>query len=165
MGKRSLPQVHSLQQESPSAEPDIAARMLWTMRLSFKFCLLSVIACLTMTGCVHRRVTINSNPPGALVKVDGKDIGYTPASFDFTWYGTREVKLLKDGYETHTEHIEIDSPWYQKFPMDFFSDNFLGQHVTDHRQFGFQLRPKRQDHSSDVMNRAKALRSEAQHGQ
>lgn len=126
---------------------------------------LAVLICLTQSGCVHRRVTINSYPQGALVKVDGKDIGYTPASFDFTWYGTREVKLLKDGYETHTEHIEIDSPWYQKFPLDFISDNFLGRHTTDHRQFSFQLQPKRQDHSSDVMNRAKALRSEAQHGQ
>ncbi|MFN9720631.1 MAG: PEGA domain-containing protein [Planctomycetota bacterium] len=134
-----------------------------------RFCnlqkLILIAACFCVTGCVHRRVTINSVPAGALVKVDGKDIGYTPASFDFTWYGTREVKLLKDGYETHTEHIQIDSPWYQKFPLDFISDNFLGRHITDHRRFNFQLQPKRQDLSSDVMNRAKALRSEARHGQ
>ncbi|HQZ69135.1 MAG TPA: PEGA domain-containing protein, partial [Planctomycetaceae bacterium] len=58
-----------------------------------------LLAGLTQVGCVHRRVTINSNPSGALVKVDGRDIGYTPASFDFTWYGTREVQLLRDGYE------------------------------------------------------------------
>ncbi len=46
--------------------------------------IVTAIACLGLTGCVHRRVTINSYPQGALVKVDGKDIGYTPASFDFT---------------------------------------------------------------------------------
>lgn len=145
--------------------PSTAARMLLVMSPRVRILIIAAIACLGLTGCVHRRVTINSYPQGALVKVDGKDIGYTPASFDFTWYGTREVKLLKDGYETHTEHIQIDSPWYQKFPLDFFSDNFLGRHVTDHRQFSFQLQPKRQDLSSDVMNRAKSLRSEAQHGQ
>lgn len=34
---------------------------------------------LSQTGCVHRRVTINSNPAGALVRIDGKDIdGYPP---------------------------------------------------------------------------------------
>ena len=127
-----------------------------------------VIACLlvlTQVGCVHRRVTVNSYPQRALVNVDGRDIGYTPASFDFTWYGTREVQLLMDGYETHTEMVNINSPWYQKFPLDFVSDNFLGHHVTDHRQFAFQLQPKRLDMSSDVMKRAGSLRSEALHGQ
>jgi len=131
-------------------------------RLSF---ILIAMLTLTQTGCVHRRVTINSYPQGALVKLDGKDIGYTPASFDFTWYGTREVQLLKDGFETHTEQIDVNAPWYQKFPLDFVSDNFLGHHVTDHRQFSFQLQPKRVDMSSDVMQRAGALRSEAMHGQ
>ena len=124
-----------------------------------------LLAVLTQVGCVHRRVTVNSYPQGALVKLDGRDIGYTPASFDFTWYGTREVQLLMDGYETRTEQIDINAPWYQKFPLDFVSDNFLGKHVTDHRQFNFQLQPKRADMSSDVMQRAGALRSEAQHGQ
>ena len=127
--------------------------------------LLLLLLALTQVGCVHRRVTINSYPSGALVKVDGKNIGYTPASFDYTWYGTREVQLLRDGYETHTEMVEIPAPWYQKFPLDFVSDNFLGRHVTDHRQFSFQLEPKRTDLSSSVMQRAGSLRSEAQHGQ
>lgn len=120
---------------------------------------------LLQTGCVHRRVTVNSYPQGALVKVDGRDIGYTPASFDYTWYGTREVQLLLDGYETHTELVRINAPWYQKFPLDFVSDNFLGRHVSDHRQFSFQLQPKRTDLSDDVMKRAGSLRSEAVHGQ
>jgi hypothetical protein len=127
--------------------------------------LVSLLVALTQVGCVHRRVTINSYPQGALVKVDGRDIGYTPASYDFTWYGTREVQLLMDGYETRTEQIDVKTPWYQTFPLDFVSDNFLGKHVTDHRQFSFQLQPKRVDLSSDVMNRAGALRSEALHGQ
>ena len=121
--------------------------------------------CLLQTGCVHRRVTVNSYPQGALVKVDGRDIGYTPASFDYTWYGTREVQLLLDGYETHTEMVRINAPWYQKFPLDFVSDNFLGRHVSDHREFSFQMQPKRTDMSGDVMKRAGSLRSEALHGQ
>lgn len=120
---------------------------------------------LCLTGCVHRRFTVNSSPPGALVRVDGQDIGYTPASVDFTWYGTREIQLLKDGYETRTELTSIPAPWYQVFPLDFFSDNFAGKQVSDHRQFSFQLTPKRNDVASDVIQRGRALRSEAQHGQ
>jgi len=136
----------------------------WMLR-RWKWISLLLLLGLTQVGCVHRRVTINSSPSGALVKVDGKDIGYTPASFDYTWYGTREVQLLRDGYETHTEMVDIAAPWYQKFPLDFVSDNFLGRHVTDHRQFSFQLEPKRTDLPSSVMQRAGSLRSEALHGQ
>lgn len=135
------------------------------MRMRRAWILIMLVLGLPQIGCVHRRVTINSIPSGALVKVDGRDIGYTPASFDFTWYGTREVQLLRDGYETHTEMVEIPAPLYQKFPLDFVSDNFLGRHVTDHRQFAFQLQPKRTDMSSSVMQRAGSLRSEALHGQ
>ena len=136
-----------------------------TMSMRRKWISLILLLALTQVGCVHRRVTINSYPSGALVKVDGRDIGYTPASFDYTWYGTREVQLLRDGYETHTELVDIPAPWYQKFPLDFVSDNFLGRHITDHRQFSFQLEPKRTDLSSSVMQRAGSLRSEALHGQ
>lgn len=136
----------------------------WMLR-RWKWISLLLLLGLTQVGCVHRRVTINSSPSGAAVKVDGKDIGYTPASFDYTWYGTREVQLLRDGYETHTEMVDIAAPWYQKFPLDFVSDNFLGRHVTDHRQFSFQLEPKRTDLPSSVMQRAGSLRSEALHGQ
>lgn len=119
---------------------------------------------LLQTGCVHRRVTINSNPVGALVRIDGKDIGYTPASIDYTWYGTREVQLLKDGYETQTQFIKIGTPWYQRFPLDFISDNFLGTHVRDHRRFDLTMQPKQPDVASDVIQRGRSLRSEAVHG-
>lgn len=118
----------------------------------------------SQTGCVHRRFTVNTNPPGALVRVDGQDIGYSPASLDFTWYGTREVQLLKDGYETRTEMVSIPAPWYQIFPLDFFTDNFLGTHTSDHRQFTFPMMPKRADVPTNVIQRGRALRSEAMHG-
>ena len=126
--------------------------------------ILLLLVTLTQVGCVHRRVTINSNPSGALVRIDGKDIGYTPASIDYTWYGTREIQLLKDGYETQTQLVEIGAPWYQKFPLDFVSDNFLGTHVRDHRRFDFNMQPKQPDVASDVIQRGRSLRSEAVHG-
>lgn len=116
------------------------------------------------TGCVHRRLTVTSDPPGALVRVDGQDIGYSPASIDFTWYGTREIQLLKDGYETQTRLVDINPPWYQRFPLDFISDNFLGTHISDRHPYFFRMQPKEPDVSSDVVTRGRSLRSEALHG-
>lgn len=123
-----------------------------------------MLAALLQSGCVHRRLTINSSPAGALVRVDGKDVGYTPTSIDYTWYGSREVQLLKDGYETQTQLIDVKAPWYQRFPLDFVSDNFLGTHVRDHRRYNFQMQPRRTDSSQNVIDRGRSLRSEAVHG-
>jgi len=132
--------------------------------MTVRVLLIVLLLCLTQMGCMHRRVTIYSDPLGALVKVDGRVIGYTPASFDFTWYGTREVQLLKDGYETQTQQLRVDAPWYQRFPLDFVSDNFAGTHIRDDRQISIRLQPRRRESSTDVIQRGRSLRSEAIHG-
>ena len=98
------------------------------------------------------------------MRIDGKDVGYTPTSIDYTWYGTREVQLLKDGYETQTQLIDINPPWYQRFPLDFFSDNFLGTHIRDHRRYDLQMQPRQQDNAQNVIQRGRSLRSDALHG-
>ncbi len=117
-----------------------------------------------LPGCIHRRVTIHSDPPGALAKVDGKVIGYTPASYDYTWYGEREIELLRDGFETKKQLVRFDAPWYQRFPLEFFSDNFAGTHLQDHRQIRIGMQPRRRDSSTDVLERGRSLQSEANHG-
>ena len=115
------------------------------------------------SGCVHRRMTIESNPVGALVLLDGKEIGYTPVSHDFTYYGTREVTLIKDGYETQTYPAQLRTPWYQKVPLDFFSDNLLLYPVTNRHRFRFQMRAKDPivDSDENLQQRGNAFRSEA----
>lgn len=116
---------------------------------------------LVNTGCIHRRMTIQSTPPGALVMLDGQEIGYTPVSTDFTYYGTREVKLIKDGYETLTIDQHVSTPWYQQFPLDFFSDNLQGTKQTDRRYYTYLLQPKTQVRSPNLIDRANGLRSES----
>ena len=124
----------------------------------------AILIMLLLPGCVHRRVTIYSDPPGALAKVDGKVIGYTPASYDYTWYGEREVELLRDGYETQKQLIRFGAPWYQRFPLEFLSDNLAGTHLQDHRQVRIGMQPRRRDSSTDVLQRGRSLQSEANHG-
>lgn len=125
----------------------------------------AILMCLAATGCVHRRVTLRSDPPGARVFVGEREIGHTPASFDFTWYGTEEVTLLKDGYEPETQHIKIPTPWYQVPPLDFVTDNLLPLRIKDKHDFTFQLRPRVLVPDNELLQRGNALRSEAQLGQ
>jgi len=118
---------------------------------------------ISATGCVHRRMTIESVPTQALVIVDGEEIGKTPISMDFTYYGTREIKLVKDGYETRTIEQAVPAPWYQVPPLDFFSDNFAMGQIPDRRRFVYQMQPRAaaQAQSEGLLNRAQSLRSES----
>ena len=61
-------------------------------------------------------MTIRSNPPGALVYVDDYTIGVTPVSTSFIYYGTRKIRLVKDGYETLTVMQPISPPWAKTTP-------------------------------------------------
>ena len=45
----------------------------------------------SLSGCVERRYTIRTDPPGALVIVNGEEIGPTPVSRSFIYYGDRKI--------------------------------------------------------------------------
>ncbi|MFM7289609.1 MAG: PEGA domain-containing protein [Planctomycetia bacterium] len=96
-------------------------------------CLLLLAATCPAAGCVQRRMTIRSNPPGALVYVDDYQIGTTPVSTDFIYYGTRKIRLVKDGYETLTVRQPFPLPWYEIFPLDFVSENLVPWEIRDER--------------------------------
>ena len=96
---------------------------------------LLLLAVAGSSGCMYRRLTIRSDPPGALVMIDGREVGFTPYSTDFIYYGTREITLIKDGYETLTVMQPVPPPWYQIPPLDFVSDNFLPFKVTNRHEF------------------------------
>lgn len=108
-------------------------------------------------------MTIESNPAGALVLLDGKEVGYTPVSVDFTYYGTREVTLIKDGYLTQTFPARLQTPWYQHIPLDFFSDNFSLTQITNRHRFRYQLTQRNEliDSDETLLDRGNAFRSEA----
>ena len=100
-----------------------------------------------------------------MVLLDGEEMGRTPVSGDFIYYGTREIKLIKDGFETFTTLQEVRPPWYQRVPLDVISDNLLPYRVTDRHDFTFKLRKQGVTRIKDLINRANGLRGEAQTGQ
>ena len=115
-------------------------------------------------GCVHRRLTVRSNPPGALVYVDGEEIGRTPVSTSFIYYGTRSIRLEMDGYETLEQLHRLRPPWYQIPPVDFVSDNLSFRDIRDERVLDFQLVPKQIVPTGRLLDRANQLRHDSQMG-
>ena len=113
-------------------------------------------------GCVRRRLNVRSNPPGALVYVDNQQIGTTPCSVDFTYYGTREIRLVKPGYETLTVNQPVPAPWYQVPPLDFVSENLTPAKIRDNRTVSFNLAPQLVVPTEQLLGRASQLRQETQ---
>jgi len=115
-------------------------------------------------GCVRRRLNVRSNPPGAMVFVDNQQIGTTPCSVDFIYYGTREIRLVKPGYETLTINQPIPTPWYQIPPLDFVSENLVPTNILDHRTVCFDMQPQVIVPTEQLLDRAEQLRQETVQG-
>jgi hypothetical protein len=73
-------------------------------------------------GCVQRTLQVESNPQGALVYLNGEEAGRTPMRKNFLWYGTYDVQLRKEGYETLSRKTRVWAPWWQWPPFDLFAE-------------------------------------------
>jgi hypothetical protein len=67
--------------------------------LGMSFFILS--SCCSLVNTTRQTITIASNPPGALVKINGRDRGRTPLSFELERKDNHEVEILLDGYQPH----------------------------------------------------------------
>jgi len=131
------------------------------MRSGLWFFLVVLLMIPALCGCVRRRMTLMSNPPGAAVYRDGKEIGRTPVSTNFTHYGKQEFRVVKPGYETKTELIAVRAPWYQWVGLDFVAEVLLPGKLTDHKYYEFDLQPEKVVPGSETAARAEEFRQTA----
>jgi len=95
-------------------------------------CLLAYPALLAgSTSCVERVLQVRSDPEGAVVYVNGDEVGKTPLDHPFSFYGTVEVALRAGGRLSHRELKTLDTPWYEVFPLDVFSELLLPWKLRD----------------------------------
>jgi len=99
-----------------------------------------------------------------MVYIDDQQIGQTPVSTGFTYYGTRTITLVRDGYETTTVKHTFEPPWYQVPPLDFVSENLIVRELRDERVLDFTLEPQRMGSSEQLWRNAENLRQSAQQG-
>lgn len=107
-------------------------------------------------------MTIRSTPTNALVMLDGQEIGHTPCSVPFHYYGNRQIRLFKDGYETLTVNQEIRSPWYSWPGIDFVSEVLIPWRIRDDREYVYAMSPTLVTSTDDLLGRANDVRSAGQ---
>jgi len=121
---------------------------------------LTVLMLFCLPGCVERLITVQSDPPGAIVWLNGEEVGATPVTTSFTWYGAYDVVIRKDGYETLKTMQETPIPFYQWPGIDFVSECLLPFTFTDHHEWDFELKSQEPVSSQELIDRATSLRDE-----
>jgi len=152
--------------EDAGVEPGASAPShgMQTMRNSDRMRRSSALALLLaaglLSGCVERHFFITSEPPGATVYREGMQLGVTPVDDPFVYYGTREYKLVLDGFEPLTVKQPAPPPWYEIPPLDFVAENLWPFKIRDvRRPEPYQLQPLQTPNPNQVLDRGQQLRN------
>ncbi len=124
---------------------------------SLALLVISLSVSLLLSGCVERKLTINTEPQGALVILNDEEIGTSPVTVSFEWYGDYRVRISKDGYESLNTHRPLKGPWYDHFPFDFFAQIISPDRIIDSYEWSFPLEPKKQISRDELIQAAKKL--------
>ncbi len=138
-------------------------RWLSPRRLVAVFC--AALIGFSTTGCSVAALTVRTNPPGAQVFVDDQEIGTTPCSAPFVYYGTRKITLMKDGYRTETLFQKNSPAVVRDFRrFDFLVENVYPLEQRDERIVDVQLVPEELVPQQKLIGRAQMLRDNARSG-
>ena len=110
------------------------------MKLRHLLLVLCLLVFASASGCVERKLLIRSDPPGAPAWVDEEPVGETPVTYDFEHYGGRRIRVgpVRDENgavvrESMEQVKRIEAPWYETFPLGFFSEVVWPFTITDQR--------------------------------
>lgn len=114
--------------------------------------------CLLAVGCVDRRFLVETNAPGAMISVDGKQIGASPADSRWEYAGYYQINAVAPGYQPLTERVWIRPKWYEYPPFDFVAEVLWPFRIEDVRRIQLQMEPKRPVDQNELIRNADDLR-------
>jgi len=112
-----------------------------------------------LSGCGERELTINTEPQGAMVVLNDEEIGNSPVTVSFEWYGDYNVRVSKEGFETLKTHRKLKAPWYDGFPFDFFT-LLNPERTVDEYEWTFDLEPKKEVSREELIENAEELKKQ-----
>lgn len=106
-------------------------------------------------GCVERKLTIVTNPVDAVVWLNDEEIGSTPVTVNFNWYGDYRIRAEKAGYAILNTHQDLKRPLHDRFPLDFFAECLWPGRIVDSYTWTFDLQPAQPLSSEQLIDNAK----------
>jgi hypothetical protein len=121
-----------------------------------------MLACLSvaalMSGCIQRTITIESTPPGALVHLNDVEVGRTPVTVPFTFYGIYDVRLERDGYQTLATATKAEAPWWEAPGPDLVAEALPGEQRVE-LKWHYELEPAQPMDENVLIDHARQLRA------
>lgn len=112
------------------------------------------------SGCVERRLTIHTEPQGAMVTLNDQQIGVSPVTVPFNWYGDYWVRISKDGYETINTNRELRRPLHDHPPFDFFAQIVYPGRIVNAYEWTFDLTPKVYPTREELIEQGQSLQTQ-----
>lgn len=111
-----------------------------------------------LTGCVDRTIRITSEPPGALVWLNDREIGRTPVDVEFVHYGTYDVRLELANHEPLHTSGEAKAPLWDAVGVDLAAE-LVPVELESRVEWHYVLEPKAGD-PQRLIERARETRSQ-----
>ena len=123
--------------------------------------LLLLLSLLPIGGCVEQTLSIDSNPPNALVYLNDQEVGRTPLTRDFKWYGDYDIQVRQEGYETLSTHQMLAAPAWNWVPFDLVA-YLLPITFKDHKSLTYSLKPvdASKNEPAELVQRAESMRGQ-----
>lgn len=123
-------------------------------------------AALAGVGCVERTIRVTSEPAGARVWLNDRDIGVTPAEASFTYHGVYDVRLEKPGFLPVHEPRKAKAPIYE-WPLIDLVAEAIPARIENTHAWHFELTPDAElemspdEADAALIERANELRRQA----
>jgi hypothetical protein len=107
-------------------------------------------------GCVRRVVQITSDPDGAVVWMNDREVGSTPCEVEILHYGKYDVRVEKPGWEPVMTGRSANAPIWDLPGPDFFAE-LVPAEIESRNVWHFQLVVESDD-ADAVLLRAEVAR-------
>lgn len=120
-----------------------------------------VVAASFLNGCqgTQRTLQIDSEPSGALVWLNDREVGRTPLAVPFTFYGTYDVRLEAEGHEPLWTTQEASPPWWEHPPLDLIGEALDGEVELSWHFVLPEAKPTDDNATDRLIDHAKQLRA------
>jgi hypothetical protein len=132
--------------------------IIWLIMRTNKVLLLFCVLLVGAAGCVERKLTINTNPAGAQVFLNDEEIGVSPVTASFNWYGDYNITIRKQGCETLQTHRKLQAPWYDLFPFDFLTQILYPGRIVDSYEWSFDLKSQKEISRQELIEAAEQIK-------
>ncbi len=122
----------------------------------------AAVATVVLGGCVERKLTIVTEPEGAVVWLNDEEIGAAPVTVNFNWYGDYRVRIEKEGFQSLNTHRLLERPLHDRAGFDFVAEVLWPGRIVDEYTWEFELEPYHAPDTAMLLEQAEALRARAE---